>query len=72
MVTRIHFEDADAADQAAEQLFEAGHEVAIVRERFAGEDDDEAIEHVVATTASEQQARDTLGDLPADTFIAED
>lgn len=72
MVTRIHFEDADDADRAAEQLFAAGHEVAIVRERFAGEDDDEAIDHVVATTASGQEARAALPDLPADTFIAED
>lgn len=72
MVTRIHFEDADAADAAAEALFDAGHEVAVVRERFAGEDDDEALEHVVATTASEGQVRSALPDLTDDVFVSED
>lgn len=72
MVTRIHFEDADEADRAAEQLFAAGHEVAIVRERFAGEDDDEAIEHVVATTASGDEVRGALPELPEDVFVQEE
>lgn len=70
MVTRIHFDDADAADQAAETLFAGGHEVAVVRERFAGEDDDEAVEFVVATTADAAQVHEALPDLEPDTFIS--
>ncbi|MDA8439059.1 MAG: hypothetical protein M0Z51_09405 [Propionibacterium sp.] len=72
MVTRIHFDDAERADEAAESLFSAGHEVAVVRERFAGEDDDEDVEYVVATPASVEDARAALGDLGDGVFVTED
>ena len=72
MVTRIHVDDADLADEAAEALFSAGHEVAIIRERFAGEDDDEAVEYVVATPATKQEVVDALGELAEGLFVAED
>lgn len=69
MVSRIHFEDEDEAVRAAEAIDAAGHEVALVKEHFAGEDDDEAIDHVVATPASAQQVRDLLGE---DVFVETD
>ena len=72
MVTRLHFDDATLADEAAEALFAAGHEVAVVRERFAGEDDDEAVDYVVATPASVEQTRAAIGDLAENLFISED
>ena len=72
MVTRIHFDEAERADEAAESLFTAGYEVAVVRERFAGEDDDEDVEFVVATPASVAQAHEVLGDLGPDVFVTED
>jgi len=73
MVTRIHLEDADRADEAAEALFAAGYEVAVVRERFAGEDDDEAVDYVVATPATKQEALAALGELAGDDlFVSED
>ncbi|HET9127379.1 MAG TPA: hypothetical protein VHO26_08735 [Propionibacteriaceae bacterium] len=72
MVTRIHFDDAEGADEAAETLYAAGYEVAIVRERFAGEDDDEDIDYVVATPASKQEAMEALGDVTEELFISEE
>ncbi len=72
MVTRIHFHDAERADEAAEALFAAGYEVAVVRERFAGEDDDEDLDHVVATPVSAEEAGAVLGDLGDEVFVTED
>ena len=43
-ITRIHLDDEDRATALAEAIDARGHEVAVVRERFAGEDDDEAVE----------------------------
>ncbi len=68
MVIRIHVEDEKAAQAAAEALAEQQHEVALLRERFAGEDDDEAVELVVATTAP----RAEVARLFPDAFITED
>lgn len=48
-VTRVHFEDSDEADQAAQTLADAGREVAIIKELFDGEDDDEDAVFIVAT-----------------------
>lgn len=55
MVTRIHFDNAEDADATSEAIAEAGFEVALIKERFAGEDDDEEIAFVVATPASEAE-----------------
>lgn len=54
-ITRLHFESEDDANATAEALAAAELEVALVKERFAGEDDDEAISFVVATPASQEQ-----------------
>ena len=69
MITRIHLEDESDADALASAIDAAGHEVAVVKERFAGEDDDEAIEFVVCTPA----APATLGGLvPEGAFVTHD
>lgn len=62
MVTRLHVDDEDAAEQLAAAIDARGHEVAVVRERFAGEDDDEAIEYVVCTTAGVAELDGLVGD----------
>lgn len=62
MVSRIHFEDEDEATRAAQAIDAAGHEVAVVKERFAGEDDDEEVDYVVATPATPDQLRPLVGD----------
>lgn len=59
-VLRISFNEADEAESSAEMIAAAGYEVAVVKERFAGEDDDEAIVYVVATTAPLDQIREYL------------
>ncbi|MDN5562958.1 hypothetical protein EDD41_3314 [Luteococcus japonicus] len=69
MVSRMHFEDEDEAVKAAEAIDAAGHEVALIKERFAGEDDDEAIDFVVATPAEPDVLRPVVGE---DTFIETD
>lgn len=69
MVTRVHLEDEDAAQALAEELDRRGHEVAIVKERFAGEDDDEALEFVVCTTAPEGALVDLVDE---DAFVEVD
>lgn len=51
-VTRLHFDSEDDASATAEALAAAEIEVALIKERFAGEDDDEAISFVVATPAA--------------------
>lgn len=69
MVTRVYFEDEDRAQALAAALDGRGLEVAVIQERFAGEDDDEAIEYVVCTP----ETRDVLADLvDEDVFVAED
>ncbi|MEL4357569.1 MULTISPECIES: hypothetical protein [unclassified Luteococcus] len=62
MVSRMHFDDEDQAVRAAEAIDAAGHEVALIKERFAGEDDDEAIDFVVATPASADQLKELVGE----------
>lgn len=59
-VTRIAFDDQSEAEQTAQALFDAGFETALLKERFEGEDDDEEVVHVVATTASEAEARSLI------------
>lgn len=56
-VLRLSFDEPDDAAATAEAIADAGHEVALIKERFAGEDDDEAIIHVVATPASLDEVR---------------
>jgi alkanesulfonate monooxygenase SsuD/methylene tetrahydromethanopterin reductase-like flavin-dependent oxidoreductase (luciferase family) len=68
-VTRIHLDDEDAAARLAERIDALGFEVAVIAERFAGEDDDEAMEYVVCTPA----ARADLGGLVReDWFVTTD
>ncbi|MEL4506062.1 hypothetical protein AAEX63_14655 [Luteococcus sp. H138] len=69
MVSRMHFDDEDEAIKAAEAIDAAGHEVALIKERFAGEDDDEAVDYVVATPADPDALRPLVGE---DTFIETD
>lgn len=59
-VTRIAFDDQSEAEQTAQALFDAVFETALLKERFEGEDDDEEVVHVVATTASEAEARSLI------------
>ncbi|MGA4507219.1 hypothetical protein ACQB6R_05845 [Propionibacteriaceae bacterium G1746] len=68
-VTRIHLDDEDRANELAQAIDALGHEVAVIKERFAGEDDDEAISWVVCTPAT----RDVLADLvDEDVFVESD
>lgn len=60
MTTRVHYDEAEAAQEAAEILDDEGFEVAVIAERFAGEDDDEEVDYVLATTADEAAVRDLL------------
>lgn len=69
MVSRMHFDDEDEAVKAAEAIDQAGHEVALIKERFAGEDDDEAVDYVVATPATPEELKPLVGE---DTFIETD
>lgn len=69
MVSRMHFDDEAQAVEAAEKIDAAGYEVAIVQERFAGEDDDEAVEYVVASPATPEMLVQVVGD---DVFITSD
>ena len=50
-ILRLSFAVEDEASASAAAIAEAGHEVAVVKERFAGEDDDEEVVFVVATPA---------------------
>jgi hypothetical protein len=69
VTTRIYLSDSDQATALAEAIDDLGYEVAVITERFAGDDDDEAIEHVVYTPATIEQ----LGALiPADAFVESD
>lgn len=69
MVTRVHLDDEDAAEALARALDERGHEVVVVRERFAGDDDDEAISYVVCTPADEGALADLVDE---DAFVEYD
>lgn len=69
MVTRIHLDDEADATALAESIDALGHEVAIIKERFAGEDDGEAVSFVVCTPAD----KDALVDLvDEDAFVEYD
>lgn len=69
MVTRIHVDEESTAQQLAEAIDARGHEVAVIKERFAGEDDGEAVVYVVCTPAGE----DVLADLvDEDVFVEVD
>ncbi|MGJ6979471.1 hypothetical protein ACSDQ9_02910 [Aestuariimicrobium soli] len=68
-ITRIHLEDETAAAELAERIDALGFEVAVIGERFAGEDDDEAIEYVVCTPATPADLGDLVDD---DWFVTTD
>jgi len=70
MVTRVHLGDEDEANELASRIDEAGHEVAVIQERFAGEDDDEEVEFVVATTARRRDVEALVSD--PQVFVEED
>lgn len=72
MVTRIHFEDEGEANEFASKVDDLGHEVAVINERFAGEDDDEAVEYVVCTPASRAELFEAFGDELEAQFVTED
>lgn len=72
MVSRIHFDDEQRAVAAADALDDAGLEVALIQERFAGEDDDEALDYVVATPEEAGRVRELLKDLLDDEFVEQD
>lgn len=72
MVSRIHFDDEQRAVAAADALDDAGLEVALIQERFAGEDDDEALDYVVATPEGAARVRELLADLLDEEFVEED
>lgn len=61
MITRVHFEDAAQARDAAARLAASDLEVALVEERSAGDDDGEAIVYVVATPAGLTDAAEVIG-----------
>lgn len=71
MVTRVHFEEETDAADAADVLYDAGQEVAVIKERFAGEDDDEEIVFVLATPCDEAKVRELL-DLDEDAWVESD
>ncbi len=62
MVSRIHFDEETEAVEAAEKIDAAGFEVVLIQERFAGEDDGEAVDYVVATPATVDELRAVVGD----------
>ena len=69
MIARIHLDDQAEATTLAETLDALGHEVAIIKERFAGEDDGEAITFVVCTPADQDVLADLVGE---DVFVEYD
>lgn len=69
MITRIHLDDEHAATALAEAIDGRGLDVAVIAERFAGEDDDEAIEYVVCVNGAKSLVDDLLGE---DLFVTED
>lgn len=70
MVTRVHVDDGEDADALAEVLYNAGYDVAVVKERFDGEDDE--IDYVVATPATVEQVRAAAPDLDPELFVEAD
>lgn len=55
--TVISFDDESEAEETAEALRSVGHYVETGRERFLGENDDEAVVFLVLTDARPSQAR---------------
>ena len=69
MITRIHLDDEDEATALASAIDERGYEVVVIAERFAGEDDDEAIEYVVHVNGG---AESVAGLVAEDVFVTTD
>jgi hypothetical protein len=57
---RVTFHDPDEAEALAEALLTGGYDAGVVRERFAGEDDDEEVVHVVHTDAPPEEVAELV------------
>ena len=62
MAVRVTFHEADPAESLVETLTVAGYDAGVSRERFAGEDDGEAIVHVVHTDAPVAEVEELIGE----------
>ena len=62
MAVRVTFHEADPAESLVETLTVAGYDAGVSRERFAGEDDGEAIVHVVHTDAPVAAVEELIGE----------
>ncbi|GAB3703676.1 hypothetical protein [Mariniluteicoccus flavus] len=67
MAIRIHCADAETADEFVETLTLGGFMASTEAERFAGEDDDEDVVHVVTTDAPVDAVTELVGD--GDEFV---
>jgi 8-oxo-dGTP diphosphatase len=66
---RVTFHEQHEADSLVQTLTLAGYDAGVSRERFAGDDDDEAVAHVVHTDAPADEVEELLGD--SDAFVEE-
>lgn len=62
---RIHLHEETDAAELAQALTLGGYAAELSRERFAGDDDDEDVQHVVTTDAPAPEVDDLLGDTDA-------
>jgi hypothetical protein len=65
MPLRVTFHESDDADSLVDTLLTAGFAAGASRERFAGEDDGEAIVYVVHTDAPTGDVEELVADLDA-------
>lgn len=65
MALRICCDEADEAQELFDALATSGYAAEVTRERFAGEDDDEAILHVVSTDAPAELVGELIEDSDA-------
>ena len=65
MSLRISCADTEDAENLIRALLTAGFEAGMTRERFAGEDDDEAVVHVVHTDAPASSAQELMDGIDA-------
>lgn len=61
-VTRIHTDGEERATDLARRIDERGLDVAVIAERFAGEDDGEAVEFVVHVRADRSAVDDLVAE----------
>ncbi|GAB3621991.1 hypothetical protein GCM10027418_00730 [Mariniluteicoccus endophyticus] len=67
MAIRIHCADEAGAEDLVEVLVQGGFLAEAAAERFAGEDDDEEVVHVVTTDAPLEAVTELVGD--GDEFV---